>query len=645
MSNRISLQSVLESINSNAFTDTELPLFLNIESHCSPTQNVLVGKLLKTIFKDRLFSCTSSSIPTLQDVRQKVLIKASSNCEDYRNGNSTGDNNNNGGGGGNTMIGEQGNNGEDILSLSLLRKRKRRNGPANEQDDGLDNIPNFFSLFFDDSDPNCCNYISDVTDSELDNVIGYSSCDVIDHNRSHYTMVRPREENIEPLGHWQSGCQMVQMYSTAMDFPTMLNRAMFLQHGGMSLKPPLLREECYHYSIDTDSHIAGIHPKHLNIRLISAQQLPKPEGTLSKADTIDPYIVVRIIGIPADYQDYKTYIVKNDGFHPVWEVEVSFTIHNVDCAMVHILMLDHDFIGDDYIGQILVPLKMLKPGFRHIPLCARDGSTLEPASVFVHLDLKDQLDMNISRSVGNPKKRGLAPKCEPLKTTGVASIDAKMKVHQVAMENLYNLLVKYRTCAMEFKSTAGLDYFAHVRHCIRLLDLRLQAIDCVLSISEMEGIPRISVAGVLQIGAVQKAISAFDTMMDAAQQFQAEGPKLVEEVNVIISHFDIYRKDLMEYVEGCQGGKRRNKALQNFSHNLWLLREYRQLYCETELNIAQTLAQQLCSSSQSFLGGLGSVLLFSHKVYVDGVQKSKLIHFKQFGATQFLHYDVAISRG
>ena len=51
------------------------------------------------------------------------LSQASSECEDYRNGNST-DNNNNGAGG---TIGDQGtNNGEDIMSLSLLRKRKRR---------------------------------------------------------------------------------------------------------------------------------------------------------------------------------------------------------------------------------------------------------------------------------------------------------------------------------------------------------------------------------------------------------------------------------------------------------------------------------------------------------------------------------------
>ena len=39
----------------------------------------------------------------------------------------------------------------------------------------------------------------------------------------------------------------------------------------------------------------------------------------------------------------------------------------------------------------------------------------------------------------------------------------------------------------------------------------------------------------------------------------------------------------MEFVEGS-AGKRRQKALQNYSHNLWLLREYKELYQDTLLD-------------------------------------------------------------
>ena len=71
-------------------------------------------------------------------------------------------------------------------------------------------------------------------------------------------------------------------------------------------------------------------------QLISAQQLPKPEGSVSKIDTVDPYIVVRIIGIPQDSHEYRTYAVKNDGtWSPVLNlicyVLITVTYVNVRC--------------------------------------------------------------------------------------------------------------------------------------------------------------------------------------------------------------------------------------------------------------------------------------------------------------------------
>ena len=73
--------------------------------------------------------------------------------------------------------------------------------------------------------------------------------------------------------------------------------------------------------------------------------------------------------------------------------------------------------------QVLVPLKTVRQGFRHLPLCARDGSTLEPASVFVHIDLKDQLDISIKKGIVNAKKKAIVPpKTERLRETGLPNI-------------------------------------------------------------------------------------------------------------------------------------------------------------------------------------------------------------------------------
>jgi len=571
--NRLSLQRVLQTINTAAFEDSELPLFINLESHCSPNQQILVAKLFKDTFGDRLFS--STTVPVLEDIKQKVLIKATSKYRDIgsSNGNAVSDDSDN----------------EILNASSSLRKRKKKDGPSSG--DNL-SMPTFFASYVDEKEPSpCCNYAAQLADSKIDHIIEYNSDSLIRHNREAYSIVEPKifsKNIVSPLGQWQCGCQFVSVYNSQQDFTTMLNRSMFMQKGGrgMALKPAILRGECYHYSIDNDTHIAGIHPKHLNIRLISAQQLPRPEGSVSKIDTVDPYIVVRIIGLPADSHEYRTYAVKNDGFHPVWEEEVSFTIINPDCAFLHILMLDDDFIGDDYIGQVLVPLSMVRQGFRHLPLCARDGSSLDPASVFVHIDLKDQLDITVKKSISQAKKKGTTvSKPESLRLTGVTNIDIKLKENQAILDAIYNLITKFRGSVMEFKVSSGLDCFAHIRHCLRLLDLRLQTNDCILTIGEDSArkAPQLNVVGVVHVAAVQKAIAAFDSVTDAIFQLQEEGEDSNQKLSSLIAHFDIYRKDLMDYVDGCTG-KRRQKALQNYSYNLWLLKEHQQLFTDTVLS-------------------------------------------------------------
>ena len=58
-----------------------------------------------------------------------------------------------------------------------------------------------------------------------------------------------------------------------------------------------------------------------------------------------------------------------------------------------------------------------------MPLCARDGSTLEPASVFVHIDIKDYLDFSIKRTLtGVKKNKGGIVRTENLRLTAVPNI-------------------------------------------------------------------------------------------------------------------------------------------------------------------------------------------------------------------------------
>ncbi|KAJ3590130.1 hypothetical protein NHX12_008084, partial [Muraenolepis orangiensis] len=99
---------------------------------------------------------------------------------------------------------------------------------------------------------------------------------------------------------------------------------------------------------------------------------------------IDPFVEVEIIGLPVDCCKEQTRVVDDNGFNPVWEETLSFTLHMAEVALVRFLVWDHDPIGRDFVGQRTVAFSSLMPGYRHVYL---DGLT--EASIFVHISVHD----------------------------------------------------------------------------------------------------------------------------------------------------------------------------------------------------------------------------------------------------------------
>ncbi|KAG1659077.1 Inactive phospholipase C-like protein 2 [Nymphon striatum] len=87
----------------------------------------------------------------------------------------------------------------------------------------------------------------------------------------------------------------------------------------------------------------------------SAQQLPRPTGSTAKGDGIDPYVTVQIFGIPADCFESRTKTVSN-------QESFEFNINLPEVALVRFVVLDDDFIGDEFIGQYTIPLECIRPG-------------------------------------------------------------------------------------------------------------------------------------------------------------------------------------------------------------------------------------------------------------------------------------------
>ena len=58
----------------------------------------------------------------------------------------------------------------------------------------------------------------------------------------------------------------------------------------------------------------------------------------------------------------KTRTVSNDGCYPIFNETFEFHINLPELALIRFVVLDDEYIGDDFIGQCTVPFECLQTG-------------------------------------------------------------------------------------------------------------------------------------------------------------------------------------------------------------------------------------------------------------------------------------------
>ncbi|XP_074498385.1 1-phosphatidylinositol 4,5-bisphosphate phosphodiesterase eta-1 isoform X2 [Sebastes fasciatus] len=205
-------------------------------------------------------------------------------------------------------------------------------------------------------------------------------------SRIYPSAYRIDSSNFNPQFYWNVGCQLVALNYQTEGRMMQLNRAKFMVNGGIGyvLKPPPMCKGSFNSF--SDDPLPACPKKQLILKIISGQQLPKPPDSMlgDRGEIIDPFVEVEIIGLPVDCCKEQTRVVDDNGFNPVWEETLSFTLHMAEVVLVRFLVWDHDPIGRDFIGQRTVAFSSLMPGYRHVYL---EGLT--EASIFVHVSVHD----------------------------------------------------------------------------------------------------------------------------------------------------------------------------------------------------------------------------------------------------------------
>ncbi|KAA1474582.1 1-phosphatidylinositol-4,5-bisphosphate phosphodiesterase 1 [Dentipellis sp. KUC8613] len=251
--------------------------------------------------------------------------------------------------------------------------------------------------------------------------------DLIKHCRTHLVRVYPKgmrlkSTNYEPHRYWSAGAQLVAINWQTCDLGYMINHAMFQRNGrsGYVLKPLALRA--------ADKELLARRTRHfLDVTVISAQQLPRPKDAHGREvldkGVIDPYVEVSVhvpdwthsplaqdaaaaradgtpsvapglAAAPARMVSYRTSVVKNNGFNPVWEEALSLPFDCVgdmrELVFVRFAVKEEGEDEKEPLAVYCISLGSLQEGFRHLPLHDSQLSQYLFSTLFVQINIRDE---------------------------------------------------------------------------------------------------------------------------------------------------------------------------------------------------------------------------------------------------------------
>ncbi|KAJ8396304.1 hypothetical protein AAFF_G00018810 [Aldrovandia affinis] len=428
-----------------------------------------------------------------------------------------------------------------------------------------------------------CWTLCSLGEGEAGRLANESPEELVGFTKRTLTRVRPSSvrldsSNPNPQGYWRGGCQLVALNQQTAGAMLDLHRARFAQNGGCGyvLRPAVMREEVSYFSAHTQGCVPGVPPQTLRVKVIGAHGLPKPQGAGSKGEVIDPYVVLELHGLPSDCAEQRTRTAAQNQDDPLFDETFEFQVNMPELALLRFVVLDDDYIGDDFIGQYTVAFECLQSGYRNVPLLDVSGGVLPHASLFVHVAITNRRGRGKAQRKGLSVRRGAWRGREyvSLRNTGVKALDDTFRSAGTPLKEAADLREDTQNATVNFKEQCGLPPVAKLKQCIQSLTTRLQTPEGPpgASLAMREGYPCLEPLGNLP-DTTRKLLSAYDTMISAHRQLIENADSVQERIAQVHKEGMEFHEDLPKLVEreGLKGRKQ-SKAVESFAWNITVLK-------------------------------------------------------------------------
>ncbi|NXN92029.1 PLCL2 protein, partial [Rhinopomastus cyanomelas] len=568
--------AVVALVDRHAFAASAYPLILCLAVRCSAAQQRRAARCLRKTLGDKLYleppDPAASYLPSPEQLKGRILIKGKKlppGCQDSEGEVSDEEEEDEG-----WRLGQ-----EDREAAGSGGQRRRRRLRLSRELSELVSLCQAVPFQGFESSRRGQRYWEMCSFSEVEAGRLASECpaELVSYNKRFLSRVYPSPlridaSNMNPQDFWKCGCQMVAMNYQTPGLMMDLNAGWFRQNGacGYVLRPAIMREEVSYFSADAKDSLPGVPAQLLHLKVISGQNLPKPKGSGAKGEVVEPYVCAEIHGIPADCAERRTKTALQSGDNPVFDESLEFQVNLPELAVLRLVVLDDDYIGDEFIAQYTIPFECLQPGYRHVPLQSLAGEPLPHATLFVHVAITDRRGGG-----GKGHRRGLAGRrgrrlreYTSTKATGIKAIDEVFRTATQPLREATDLRENVQNALVSFKELCGLTPAASMKQCILTVATWLLHSDDgapSVTLNLAEQYPPMEARGPIP-ELLRKVLAAYETMIQTSRTLiesaDAVHAKLIQAQQAGMDfHKELHR---FEAKEGLRGRKLQ-KALESFA--------------------------------------------------------------------------------
>ncbi|XP_028991292.1 1-phosphatidylinositol 4,5-bisphosphate phosphodiesterase epsilon-1 isoform X2 [Betta splendens] len=231
-----------------------------------------------------------------------------------------------------------------------------------------------------------CYHISSVNENAAKRLCRRYSQKLIRHTarqllRTYPAATRIDSTNPNPLLFWLHGVQLVALNYQTDDLFMQLNAALFEANGGCGyvLKPAVLWDRScplYQQFCPMERDVDKMSPATYCLTIVSGQNVCPANGAGS------PCVEVDVLGMSVDSCHFRTKPIHRNTLNPMWSEHFQFSVHFEELCFLRFAVVENN--SSQTTAQRTLPLKALKPGYRHVQLRTQHNEPLEVSSLFIY---------------------------------------------------------------------------------------------------------------------------------------------------------------------------------------------------------------------------------------------------------------------